>query len=148
MLWTAIGSLFQINPEAVKYWDLDPDELEMMEDDKVYPPRFEVLVCGSHARELITALICFRGMAELGSNTTELVLEPMAAGLLGGLWPSCCCSWEILCSLDAGAAAVTMRQPPFHMDHHHHFGLMSQSRSAPTISQEPGLFPYRYPYEV
>lgn len=77
----------QIGPEEVKYWEMDPDELEMMEDDRIYPPRFEVLVCGSHARELVTALICFRGMADISSDTTELVLEPHTpGGLQGGLY--------------------------------------------------------------
>jgi hypothetical protein len=68
----------------VQYWDKEPDELAMMEEDGMYPPRFEVQVCGSQAREAVTAVICFRGMADIDSDSTELVLEPGAASL-GGL---------------------------------------------------------------
>ena len=66
----------QICPDAVKYWNIDPDELEMMEEDKIYPPRFEIEVHGSHARAAVTALVCFSGIADVGNDTTELVLEP------------------------------------------------------------------------
>lgn len=62
------------------YWNVDPEELDMMEEDKVYPPRFEVQVCGSHARETGNAKIYFRGMAHVERDSTELLLEPMASG--------------------------------------------------------------------
>lgn len=55
----------------------------MMEEDKVYPPRFEVQVCGSYAREPVNAHISFRGMAGGGgggSDSTELILEPVKLG--------------------------------------------------------------------
>ena len=75
--------------------DLDPEELEMMEEDGVYPPRFEVQVCGSHAREPANALICFRGMADtVGNDTTELLLEPVA---FGGLHFPCLCHCNVMC---------------------------------------------------
>lgn len=63
------------------YWKTDPEELEMMEEDKVYPPRFDVEVCGTHARETVSALICFRGMAG-GGDSTELLLESKISGQL------------------------------------------------------------------
>ena len=71
----------QILPEEVVYWNKDPDELEMMEEDSVYPPRFDVKVCGSQARETVSTLICFRGMAD-GGYTTELMLESSLPGML------------------------------------------------------------------
>lgn len=91
----------------------------MLEEDRIYPPRFEVQVCGSHAREPVTALICFRGMADIGGDTTELVLEPVVASLGGFPWFPCCISWQcsvILCSLNAGAGAEEIK-PPYHMLH-------------------------------
>ena len=68
--------------------DLDPEELEMMEEDGAYPPRFMVQICGSHAREPANALICFLGMSDAGDDTTELLLEPVA---FGGLHFQCPC---------------------------------------------------------
>ncbi len=48
----------------------------MMEEENQYPPRFEVEVSGSQARESVNALISFKGLADdNGNNTTELLLE-------------------------------------------------------------------------
>lgn len=51
-----------------------------MEEDKIYPPRFEVQVCGFNVKESANALICFRGMDGIGSDSTELLLEPTSFG--------------------------------------------------------------------
>ena len=109
----------------------------MQEEDRIYPPRFEVQVCGSQAREPITALICFRGMADIGSDTTELVLEPVPGATIGGLSWFPCCSFScsvILHSFNAGTPTAALEiQPPYHMIHYPHHGL-STSMSTPTIS--------------
>lgn len=73
------SSLLQILPEEVVYWNKDPEELEMMQEDAVYPPRFDVQVCGSQARETVSTLVCFRGMAD-GGYSTELMLESSFPG--------------------------------------------------------------------
>lgn len=116
----------------------------MMEEDRVYPPRFEVQVCGSLAREAVTALICFRGMADVGNDTTELVLEPAVAAFGGLRFPSPC-SWNcnvILCALNAGvtgtSAAGMEVQPPYHM---------LQSVSMPIINQASSSSPSYIPVE-
>ncbi len=98
----------------------------MMEEDGIYPPRFEVQVCGSHANEPVNAIVEFRGMAGTGPDTTELLLEPTKEGVLKYLPSSCSCS-IILCSLNvaAGGTASMQRFHPLSALH---------SRSEPVIS--------------
>ena len=43
----------------------------------MYPPRFEVQVCGSQAKETTIAYIYFKGLTKSGSDMTELLLEPV-----------------------------------------------------------------------
>ena len=93
----------------MKFWDIDPQELETMEEDRIYPPRFEIQVCGSQASELVNAAITFRGMDGRGPDTTELLLEPTSEGVLKCFPSSCSCS-IICCSLNlATGGTASMR---------------------------------------
>ena len=123
--------LSQISPEDVRFWDKDPQDLEMMEEDGIYPPRFEIEVCGSHAKEPINAAVIFRGMAGKGSNMTELLLEPSEAEGVFKSMPSLCSCSIIFCSLNAAAAggATSTRRCPL---------LSTHSQSEPVLG--PGVY--------
>ena len=113
----------------------------MMEEDRIYPPRFEVKVCGSYASESVSAIFTFRGIAGAGSDMTELLLEPALEGVLKCLPTSCSCS-IIFCSLNvaAGGTASSMRSHPL-LAHH--------SRSEPVITDlRPTAHSYTTPIEV
>lgn len=59
---------------------MDPEQLELMEEEGQYPPRFEVQVSSSQAREAVNAHISFEGV--MGDDDlhdgvlTELILQP------------------------------------------------------------------------
>ena len=60
---------------------MDPDELQAMEEEGQYPPRFEVLVSSYQARETVNACLTFRGVLTDNDSTdgmlTELILQPL-----------------------------------------------------------------------
>ena len=63
----------QISASEVDFWSADPEELQLLHDEKLYPPRFVVRVGGDVATEDTFAQICFRGVVE--DLDTELELR-------------------------------------------------------------------------
>jgi len=72
---------FQLYAKDVEYLHVDPDELQAMEEDGQYPPRFEVLASSYQARETVNACVMFRGVLTDNELTdgmlTELILQPL-----------------------------------------------------------------------
>ena len=69
----------QILASEVHFWDSLPHELELMRDQKMYPPRFTLQVCGDKATHDATALVEFEGACE--DLSTEIHLSLPTTGM-------------------------------------------------------------------
>ena len=69
----------QIFAREVYFWDNLPHELELMHDQKMYPPRFTLQVCGDKATHDATALVEFEGACE--DLSTEIHLGLPTTGM-------------------------------------------------------------------
>ena len=56
------------------FWDNLPHELELMHEQKMYPPRFTLQVCGEKATHDTTAVVEFEGACEDLSTEVHLSL--------------------------------------------------------------------------
>ena len=56
------------------FWDNLPHELELMHEQKMYPPRFTLQVCGEKATHDTTAVVEFEGACEDLSTEIHLSL--------------------------------------------------------------------------
>ena len=65
---------FQICAGEVYFWDNLPHELELMHEQKMYPPRFTLQVCGEKATHDATAVVEFEGACEDLSTEIHLSL--------------------------------------------------------------------------
>ena len=75
---TSLIHLLQISSKDVKYWNIGTEQLEMMEEEKQYPPRFEIQVSSFQAKEPTNVSVYFKGMADNGTaDVTELLLQPI-----------------------------------------------------------------------
>ena len=66
--------IFQICASEVYFWDSLPHELELMHEQKMYPPRFTLQVCGEKATHDTTAVVEFEGACEDLSTEIHLSL--------------------------------------------------------------------------
>ncbi|XP_064383434.1 uncharacterized protein LOC135332050 isoform X2 [Halichondria panicea] len=73
---TQDGGSSKLTENEVDCWRLDQDELKLMEEEELYPPRFVVKVNGHQATDQATALVRFTGAQ--GYLETELSLEPLS----------------------------------------------------------------------
>lgn len=63
----------QIYAKDVDFWEIEPSELEQMESEKLYPPRFVIDVCGTQALTTSQVWVYFSGMTN--EFKSELILD-------------------------------------------------------------------------
>lgn len=64
----------QIYAKDVDFWEIEPSELEQMESEELYPPRFVIDVCGTQAHANGQVWIYFSGMTD-DESKSELILD-------------------------------------------------------------------------
>lgn len=57
----------------VDFWEIEPSDLEQMEAEELYPPRFVIDVCGTQAHSTGQVWINFSGMEN--EFKSELILD-------------------------------------------------------------------------
>ena len=63
----------QIYAKDIDFWEIEPSELEQMESEKLYPPRFVIDVCGTQALTTSQVWVYFSGMTN--EFKSELILD-------------------------------------------------------------------------
>ena len=81
----------QISASEVDFWSTDPEELQLLHDENLYPPRFVIRVGGDVATEDTFVQICIRGVVEDLDTELELRAHRQSLQLMSsGRFYVCC----------------------------------------------------------
>ena len=70
-------SHFQTKATDVDFWSIDAEELALMHEERLYPPRFQIR---AYAKRCVCTPIFFQGTEE--DIKVELLLKPTNSGIM------------------------------------------------------------------
>lgn len=111
---------YKVYASDVDFWDVEPSDLEQMEAEELYPPRFVIDVCGTQAQSTGQVWINFSGMEN--EFKSELILDANRGKHTGNQYYSC------------GIMMIYFIGP--HQYSHCSASLGRQSRSEPVLPSQ------------
>jgi len=87
----------QISASEVDFWSTDPEELLLLHDENLYPPRFVIRVGGDVATEDTFVQICVRGVVEDLDTELELRVHRQSLQLMSSGHFCVCCRLILQC---------------------------------------------------
>lgn len=71
-------TVLQIRADDVNFWNKEHELLKMMEENKMYPPRFVLSVCSNEAKTSSVASLQFEGTRE--NTKINIILQHVPQG--------------------------------------------------------------------